>query len=174
MAGERLTEFAPSDMLLSMKEGIPKSFKEICGLIADGHPFWNTFSLGGPKDCWIWFGAKAGRYGSTRWNKKAIYSHRLSYLLAVGPIPRGKYILHTCEDEPLCGNPFHLRAGTPKENIAGNPKRGLPPRKVNGRAPQMQCKRGHELQGQNLYITPNNKRQCRACDRIRHHPRSTR
>lgn len=55
-----------------------------------------------------------------------------------GPIPRGLWILHHC-DNPICAEPTHLYAGTPKENTADMDRRNrrvkVPcPGEKNGRA----------------------------------------
>jgi len=71
--------------------------------------------------CWVWTGASHERgYGvigrGTRGegNERA---HRLSYKLYKGEIPEGKVILHKCGNA-YCVNPYHLEAGSHKENSA--------------------------------------------------------
>lgn len=65
--------------------------------------------------CWLWTGkTTGGGYGSAGRDNLA---HRLSYRLFKGEIPKGLWILHSC-DTPACCNPGHLRAGTPKDNVA--------------------------------------------------------
>lgn len=84
------------------------------------------------KDCWMWDGAISTtfKYGAIQgrdsFGKKIpIYAHRLSYEMHYGPIPKGKCILHIC-DNPPCVNPKHLRMGTQKDNMQDmwNKKRG--------------------------------------------------
>lgn len=62
--------------------------------------------------CWLWVGSKyKNGYG---WARKQ-YAHRLSWKLHRGEIPKGKWVLHTC-DTRLCVNPAHLYVGHGKEN----------------------------------------------------------
>jgi hypothetical protein len=49
--------------------------------------------------------------------------HRLAFEAFHGPIPPGMRVLHSC-DNPPCGSPEHVRAGTQKENMAESIARG--------------------------------------------------
>lgn len=75
----------------------------------------------GPNNCWEWQRTldKKG-YGkmSSRTNGKNFWllSHRYSYQIWNGPIPKGMHVCHRC-DNPLCANPDHLFLGTPKINF---------------------------------------------------------
>lgn len=70
--------------------------------------------------CWLWTGAcnKQG-YGkmTLRVNTIRTYStaHRESYKHFIGPIPKDKQVLHTC-DVASCCNPDHLYLGTTSDN----------------------------------------------------------
>lgn len=57
-------------------------------------------------------------YGHGRLHPKAKLQriHRLAYSLVVGSIPKGKVIMHMC-DNRKCFNPAHLLLGTQSENI---------------------------------------------------------
>lgn len=81
--------------------------------------------------CWVWHGAKNDKgYGQLRNYAGIIYAHRFSYALHKGEIPKGRKLLHRC-DNPLCVNPDHLTVGRQVDNIhdamnkgrmAGNPQ----------------------------------------------------
>lgn len=77
--------------------------------------------------CWIWTGALnergyglIGRGARGQGMEKA---HRLSYRLHKGEIPDGNVIMHKCGN-PTCVNPWHLVAGTQKENAQDTVRMG--------------------------------------------------
>ena len=109
--------------------------------------------------CWLWNGAL--RYGYGRFSiggrsGRVLMSHRFSYEEANGLIPEGLQLDHLCRVRN-CVNPEHLEPVMRKENI----RRGESPSAKQSR--QTHCIRGHELYGENLYLSPSGKRNCRIC-----------
>lgn len=84
--------------------------------------FWRRVDQAG--DCWVWTGSKTPHgYGTVRWSGDRLYSHRLAYTLANGPIPDGMFVCHRC-DNPPCVRPDHLWLGTNADNIADRHQKG--------------------------------------------------
>jgi hypothetical protein len=107
--------------------------------------------------CWVWIPTKIDDgYGVFRINNKYIGAHRASYELMIGPIPEGLELDHLCRVR-RCVNPSHLEPVTHKENTL----RGEGPSAVHAR--KTHCIHGHELAGENLYLSPKGTRYCRTC-----------
>jgi len=76
--------------------------------------------------CWLWTKAvRRDGYGAieeygTKFNHAV---HRLSWMLANGPIPEGLYVCHHC-DTKRCVRPDHLFLGTAKDNTQDCIKKG--------------------------------------------------
>lgn len=115
------------------------------------------FSMNRETGCWDWTAAKQPTGYGQVWNgKRPEQAHRVFYRLFVCEIPDGCEIDHVCRNRG-CVNPDHLRAVPHKENMrVSGALMGINARKTH-------CKRGHELAGRNLRITPSGARQCRAC-----------
>jgi len=79
--------------------------------------FWAQVSKRGRDDCWLWnrWKDKDG-YGQIRRFGRKCRAHRVAYELTRGPIPKGRFVLHSC-DNPSCVNPQHLWIGTHTDNV---------------------------------------------------------
>ena len=75
--------------------------------------------------CWMWLGTSVGPmgYGAIHRDGKNVLTHRLSWELANGPVPKGLYVLHKC-DNPVCVRPDHLFLGTLKDNFEDMRQKG--------------------------------------------------
>jgi len=117
--------------------------------------------------CWIWTGAHCCSHYSKKWpyghfmsatrskGGKQVMAHRFSYEFYRGKIPDGLVLDHLCRNT-LCVNPDHLEIVTRKENT----NRGV----IHERT-KTHCPQGHPYSGENLYVKPSGKRECRICRR---------
>lgn len=106
--------------------------------------------------CHVWTATTVSAgYGCfyTREAGRQVLSHRFAYEQAKGPIPAGLHIDHLCRNK-RCVNAAHLEAVARQENH----------RRVGWKA-HLQCRKGHELTDENVYVRPNGMRRCRLCER---------
>lgn len=106
--------------------------------------------------CWLWIGAiNPGGYGQFWFNGKLIQAHLFSYEQKHGQIPDGLEPDHLCRVHG-CVNPDHLEAVTHQENCARGDAGEHHRKKTH-------CPQGHPYNGENLYINPDGRRECRIC-----------
>jgi hypothetical protein len=93
---------------------------------------------GGPDACWPWsMYTDPSGYGRVRDGDVSEYTHRVAWEFTNGPIPRGMYICHHCDNPPCC-NPAHLFMGTPADNARD--------RDAKGRSHAQRVRRAHLAQ----------------------------
>jgi hypothetical protein len=138
--------------------------------------FWAKVIRLGPDECWPWnafinpegyghFGTGDGKVGR---------AHRVAYQFAVGPIPEGLVIDHTCHTEEClvpgnqcphraCCNPQHLVPATHGENL----RRGNSGRNNSAKT---HCPKDHEYTEENTLLHWDRgtiRRRCRTCEDVR-------
>lgn len=74
---------------------------------------------------------RSGPRGGAVWKSKRMGAHRAAYLVFNGEIPKGKSIMHSC-DNRSCVNPDHLSIGTRKQNTQDMVNKGRVFRREKG------------------------------------------
>lgn len=106
----------PIAHLLDVRLGIPHNHV----MINLNERYWSKVAKV-DSGCWEWTAQTNNKgYGMVRVRylgfKEKQLAHRISYLFHKGEIPKGLYVLHTC-DNPKCVNPDHLFVGDDKDNV---------------------------------------------------------
>lgn len=83
------------------------------------------------ESCWLWTGCRKKTrgeigYGIFQISTKSFLSHRVSWCIKHGEIPKGMFVLHNCPggDNKACVNPDHLWLGTIQDNCLDMVKKG--------------------------------------------------
>lgn len=120
--------------------------------------FWLKVNKAGIDDCWIWSGAKDGKYGNfTVAPRKTAKAHRFSFKLAFGWIKNHPYqVNHKCRNT-LCVNPKHLIL---LHGITNNEESNSASA-INKR--KKYCKYGHKFTDDNIIRFKDGHRRCKIC-----------
>lgn len=111
------------------------------------------------RGCWIFEGAKSNGYGHIGIGGRGgrtVRAHRLAWELEHGPIPRGLFVLHSC-DNRACVR--HLFLGTQRDNLLD-----MAAKRRHHKQQLTHCPAGHAYSAENTYVY-RGWRYCRECHR---------
>ena len=118
-----------------------------------------------PNGCLEWTGPVNDKgYGVIWFDGRSTRVHRMAWILAKGPIPKGKHVLHRCDNPPCHNVEKCLFLGTNADNVRDREDKG---RSSGGGYDLTQCLRGHDFNEANTYIRREGRRMCRACATLR-------
>lgn len=116
--------------------------------------FWSKVQENPDTGCWEWLGyCNPKGYGAFKFEGKAQQVHRIAYRALVGEFEE-PHLDHLCKVRRCC-NPEHLEPVTAEENARRSP---------NGQAEKTHCPQQHPYSGDNLMVSPEGWRRCRACN----------
>jgi hypothetical protein len=119
------------------------------------------------RGCWEWQGHRTCLdYGELHWEGRCWVLHRLMYACTHGAFDPQLDVLHGCDNPPCCRFE-HLRLGDMFDNQQERVAKGR-----HYLAQRTLCSRGHELSGENLYVSPEGHRRCKRCNLIVHRIRA--
>ena len=102
---------------------VPRTQREIKFTEKNLRNFWRKVKKDGPtmphmdSPCWVWTAGKNQHgYGTFKIARISFLAHRVSWMIANGPIPEGVCACHKC-DNPDCCRFDHLFLGTPADNV---------------------------------------------------------
>ena len=152
--------------------------------LAPADRFWSLVDKRSPDECWPWQGQLTkqgyGEFYVGGEGYRSTTAQRAAYEFAVGPIPEGMEIDHTCHTKSCkltitcphrrCCNPHHLEAVPRIINVqrsnAGNPGTLRP------KAHKDMCIHGHPYDTENTGHFPNGAKYCLRCARQRYDKRN--
>lgn len=112
--------------------------------------------------CWMWQRhCNALGYGTIWWGGRSWMLTRLVYSALRGVFDPDLDICHTC-DHPGCARPEHIWADEHQNNLLDASRK----KRLQGQW-KTHCKRGHPLEGDNLYVCSRGLRHCNECTKLR-------